>query len=54
MATIERPADQACPEPVDDDRTDPIVPRDANADPMPPANEPAYFFWGINELYVAP
>ncbi|MDB5676349.1 MAG: hypothetical protein JWM65_3331 [Sphingomonas bacterium] len=54
MATIERRTDQACPKPVDHDRADPVVPRDALAEPLAPGDEPDYFFWGINELYVAP
>ncbi|MDB5708704.1 MAG: hypothetical protein JWL96_774 [Sphingomonas bacterium] len=54
MATIERRTDHACPKPVDHDHADPVVPRNAGAEPVPPADEPDYFFWGINELYVAP
>jgi hypothetical protein len=54
MATIERRKDALCPKPGEHGRADQIEPRDADEDPAPDADEQDYFFWGINELYVAP
>ncbi|MES2043577.1 MAG: hypothetical protein V4475_06855 [Pseudomonadota bacterium] len=52
MATIERRNDPVCPLPAGRERE--VVPRDTEDDAPPPPDEPDYFFWGINELYVAP
>ncbi len=49
MATIERCKDSR---PVESDETpdEPTAPVEATDD----GDQPDYFFWGINELYVAP
>jgi hypothetical protein len=55
MATIQRRADAACPKQINSGRADPVLPRDAIAEPEPEptVDQQDYFFWGINELYVA-
>jgi hypothetical protein len=54
MATTERRKGAACPETTDLAGADPVAPGDVDADPALPAEEQDYFFWGINEFYVAP
>lgn len=54
MATIERRNSGVCPVPASHNREPTVVPSDTEADEPPPPDEPDYFFWGINELYVAP
>jgi hypothetical protein len=54
MATIERRSDAVCPLQAGHNRERAVVPRDTEDDAPPSPDEPDYFFWGINELYVAP
>jgi len=54
MANIERPKGAVCDETVAKARVASPAKRGACAESEQADDDPDYYFWGINELYVAP
>jgi hypothetical protein len=54
MAIVERPRDAASPDPTSGSGIDAAAEQAGATAPAQVPDEPDYYFWGINELYVAP